>query len=38
MPVNVDKLKDSVEQEIDLLRDEMVGLAQHIYVKPEIGY
>ncbi len=32
------KLKELVSKEIDLLRDEMVGIARAIHAKPELGY
>jgi amidohydrolase len=33
-----ERLKEQVSREIDILRDEMVRIAQSMFIKPEIGY
>ena len=38
MPDDHDAMKDRLSEGIDLLRDEMVGIARAIHAKPEIGY
>jgi amidohydrolase len=35
---NNERLKEQVSREIDILRDEMVRIAQAMFVRPEIGY
>ena len=38
MSANLNKLKERLAREIDLLKNEMVDMARRIYEKPEIGY
>ena len=35
---NNERLKEQVSREIDILRDEMVRIAQSMFIRPEIGY
>jgi amidohydrolase len=38
MSTDTERLKEVVIQEIDALKDEMIAIANAIYLKPEIGY